>query len=1123
MKRFLKRLTLFLVVLAILSGIVGGATLYWLVAVNPGPEIKLSYIEGILGRESPVFYRDGKQKIGVLFQKAHRQYLPFRLIPKPFINAIVAAEDDRFFHHFGIDIPGIIRAMIANIKAGRIVQGGSTITQQTAKNLFKRKSRSYRAKLRELLNALRLEHYYSKDKILEFYINQFFVSGNGHGLGVAARYYFDKNVNKLTLLEDAFIAGSVKRPNYYNPFIKKNRAAADLARKRAKERAAYVLGKMRRLKMISEAQYDQAMNSTIVFRRGKMSFALNTVMDMVRDGLSTPEITNALEEHGISNVSTSGIKIITSIDPELQKKTLYDLRRELSRLDVRLRGYDRDQVQREYRSLDYKGDTQLNRGAFMFGHIEAIRNGNGRDPEIRVKFGHNLPDGIIDRQGLERMLTALVRYKEQRWSKAADRDLPLLLSQLRPGDRVCVSIRKIDQQGTPLCDLERFPLLQGAALVMQHGVVRAMVGGMENRYFNRAVDARRLMGSTFKPFLFAAAMQLGWNSTDMLDNRRNIFVFQGKPYFPRPDHHSPYAEVSMSWTGVNSENLAAVWLLCHLTARLTPPRLREVAAHLDLAPRGGGLQPESYEHFKRRIRDHFGIRVNQETLEQAAYDRAVKALEADFLFDDRSYDYGQLRQLPYGLHFDTYTEAVDRDLEDLDLPEQRQKELQLRRKILARNYLDLQPVMEALDRYRRYLALDSPGGREKNPLAFLDSESGNPLPDGHFRLDPAGRVVFSLQPPGKNWRLLSESALRERLRNMDEKTVRTFWDNVQLDGILSVYAFRHVSAQMARERTELFSHKPYSMAVLASVPDYRLMVGLQYLVHFGRALGVRSELEPVLSFPLGSNVISLMDAVHMYETLVTGKRYGMAGEEKGDETGNDGLAIIERIETVDGEVLYSQKPVSDKVLDPRNAAAVGNILQNIVRYGTGAYAHAHVRLNSTRPEKQQALQRLDLPVPLLGKTGTANRFRNAAFFGYVPRLAHDKTVMRLADGYTIGVYVGFDDNRPMVRGTTHLTGAAGALPAWSAIASAALNLDHPGDRVDVADLGFNGLHLQYPETGEVFVPVDPQNGGAVIGGRGALRSTVTPSLPAVLTYGQVVGGGHFEPARFFQPYWKNHQ
>ncbi|HDO30168.1 MAG TPA: glycosyl transferase family 51, partial [Desulfobacteraceae bacterium] len=197
MKRFLKRLTLFLVVLAILSGIVGGATLYWLVAVNPGPEIKLSYIEGILGRESPVFYRDGKQKIGVLFQKAHRQYLPFRLIPKPFINAIVAAEDDRFFHHFGIDIPGIIRAMIANIKAGRIVQGGSTITQQTAKNLFKRKSRSYRAKLRELLNALRLEHYYSKDKILEFYINQFFVSGNGHGLGVAARYYFDKNVNKL--------------------------------------------------------------------------------------------------------------------------------------------------------------------------------------------------------------------------------------------------------------------------------------------------------------------------------------------------------------------------------------------------------------------------------------------------------------------------------------------------------------------------------------------------------------------------------------------------------------------------------------------------------------------------------------------------------------------------------------------------------------------------------------------------------------------------------------------------------------------------------------------------------------------------------------------------------------
>jgi membrane peptidoglycan carboxypeptidase len=149
--RFLKRLFVLIFLLCVLAAAGAGGGLYWLVVVDPGHEIELSYIESILGRESPVFYRDGKEKIGVLFQDAHRQYLPYRNIPKGFVNAIIAAEDDQFFRHFGVDFFGIARAMIANFKAGRIIQGGSTITQQTAKNLFKRESRTYKAKLIELL------------------------------------------------------------------------------------------------------------------------------------------------------------------------------------------------------------------------------------------------------------------------------------------------------------------------------------------------------------------------------------------------------------------------------------------------------------------------------------------------------------------------------------------------------------------------------------------------------------------------------------------------------------------------------------------------------------------------------------------------------------------------------------------------------------------------------------------------------------------------------------------------------------------------------------------------------------------------------------------------------------
>ena len=193
MLKFLKYCFVSLVFFSLLAAAVGAGGLYYLVVVVPAPEIEESSISEILGRESPVYYRDGQTKLGVLFEGVHRQYLPYNEIPKNFVNALVAAEDNQFFSHFGLDIPGIVRAMAVNLKAGRVVQGGSTITQQTAKNLFKRESRSLKAKVKELLYALRLEHKYSKEKILEFYTNQFFVSGNGHGLGVAARYFFDKD------------------------------------------------------------------------------------------------------------------------------------------------------------------------------------------------------------------------------------------------------------------------------------------------------------------------------------------------------------------------------------------------------------------------------------------------------------------------------------------------------------------------------------------------------------------------------------------------------------------------------------------------------------------------------------------------------------------------------------------------------------------------------------------------------------------------------------------------------------------------------------------------------------------------------------------------------------------
>ncbi len=133
----------------------------------------------------------------------------------------------------------------------------------------------------------------------------------------------------------------------------------------------------------------------------------------------------------------------------------------------------------------------------------------------------------------------------------------------------------------------------------------------------------------------------------------------------------------------------------------------------------------------------------------------------------------------------------------------------------------------------------------------------------------------------------------------------------------------------------------------------------------------------------------------------------------------------------------------------------------------------------------------------------------------------DQSGISLQGGYTIGVYAGFDDNLPMVKGGFHVSGSLGALPAWSAIAQAILDVEKIGDRIDAVDLTFNGLSLQYPNVQQVFMPVAPNQGGAVVAGSSGLRQTTPPAFPASLCFGVVGENRRFDPERLFLPFWKN--
>lgn len=1106
-----KKLFYTLLIFLILACFGAAGTLYWLIVVEPGEQISLENIRRILGRESPVYYSDGVTPLGVFFADAHRQYVEYEEIPKTFINALIAAEDNRFFSHYGFDFAGITRAAIKNVQARRVIQGGSTLTQQTAKNLFKREGRSFRAKFKELLFALKLEYHYSKEQILEFYVNQFFVSGNGLGLGVAARYYFDKSPDELTLLESAYIAASVKRPNYYNPFIKKTNEAISEAKRRGKSRVTYVLKAMRGLGMINEYEYNAALVADIPFNKGNVGYSLDYVMEMVTDAVSSEQLIEALAVQGIENIATSGIRIVTTVDKELQDKTLYYLRKQLSLLDVRLRGYERDDVQAELRLTEYSGDLVLEENAFLFGVIQSIKKDNAQ-VEIVVDFGRQSGTGLIDRDGLTDMINARVKWQKNRWSEASEEDLTNLLTQIEEGDRVWVSVRKMNPEQIPLLDLERFPQVKGGAIVMQNGQILSVAGGIENRFFNRAVYGKRTMGSSYKPFVYSAALQLGWNTGDILSNKRDVFVYQNQPYFPRPDHKIDHEKVSMSWAGVRSENVASVWLAAHLCDHLSRSRLADMAAHLDLAPRVVDGEQEPYRLFRSRIRDRYGIVIDQDVLRKAAYRKTIQHIEEDLIFEGLNAEYEALKNLHYGLGFKDFLVRAERELIDnKNLRQSRKDELQLRKKLLSHSYLALSKLRRQLNHFLEdeIISFSSFGvatdvHEDERPGLYHNNVTGKLIFDFPSAL-PAGSVAVDRQ------------RVQRYLAGIESSQKKMFIEAIRLADSLSVQAYDFVSFHVEQDFKQMRDLLPYSMEVLEYIDDYRILLGLKYLVAFGKSLGIESPLEPVLSFPLGSNSVTLLETTRVYEALVTGKT--TLFREKNNEINNT-LAIIDRIESEDGFVLYRPEQETREIIAPEIALAIGHILENTVKFGTGRYADKHVKLTG-EDTADEMIDELAISVPLLGKTGTANLYTNASFFGYLPALNSAGNGMTIDGGYAVGVYVGYDDNKEMRQKTTRVTGAVGALPAWTDIINAILKEKEYVTGIDPVDLSFYGLGLNRLPIGQVNLEVAENEGGVFVS---PIRKVdpLDRYHPSIMTFGDEEQEKLFDLSRMYAPFWQNH-
>ena len=359
--------------------------------------------------------------------------------------------------------------------------------------------------------------------------------------------------------------------------------------------------------------------------------------------------------------------------------------------------------------------------------------------------------------------------------------------------------------------------------------------------------------------------------------------------------------------------------------------------------------------------------------------------------------------------------------------------------------------------------------------------------------------------------------VRNHLAWLDDEENKLFWQNIKLNGVLTVGTFDKVAEQLEYEYEKLNDQLPYSMEVLSQVDDFRITVGLYYLIRFAEQLGIESSLEPVLSFPLGSNVVTLLEATRMYEGLISGKVTTFGDSEQ--EENNDSMAILDRIESAEGEILFQPKLLKKQIVDGKASLAIGNILENVVKFGTGRAADKDVKFQADGQETSSKIADLKLSVPLLGKTGTANRYTNASFFGYLPGIAENGVAMTIRDGYAIGVYVGFDNNDSMQRKSSHISGAAGALPAWCGIANVLMQEQHYASKLDPVDLSFYGLVLKRDELGQINVGVEPEQGGKVIEPVVQVSDTAR-SQPSILTFGRNSDTGRFIVERNFQPFWK---
>jgi penicillin-binding protein 1A len=466
------------------------------------------------------------------FGEERRAVVAIEEVPQALKNAIIAAEDERFYEHAGIDYVGVLRAAYANLVAGDRRQGASTITMQVARNFFLSSEKTLTRKLYEALLAFKIEHSLAKDQILELYVNQIYLGQRAYGFGAASQIYYGKALDQLTLAETAMLAGLPKAPSLYNPVANPQRA---------KQRQQYVLRRMAELGYITAEQHDEAVKAPVRAKREVNEYSLHAefAAEMVRQ---------AIAEHFPEDVYTRGFRVYTTIRKADQEAAYASLRRAVLEYDRR-NGYRAPEgfVQLSASPEDEDYDDALadhpDNGELL---AAVVLSADARQVQAALRTGEKI---TLSGEGLKFAAQAL-------HSKTPPQ------KRIRRG-----AIIRVQQEGKGW-QIAQLPEVEAAfvSLDPQDGGVRALVGGFDfhRNKFNHVTQAWRQPGSSFKPFIYSASLEKGFTPATVVPDEPVVLEAEqtgSQRWEPRNYDNKFEGPMRLRTALVKSKNMVSIRIL----------------------------------------------------------------------------------------------------------------------------------------------------------------------------------------------------------------------------------------------------------------------------------------------------------------------------------------------------------------------------------------------------------------------------------------------------------------------------------------------------------------------------------------------------------------------------------